>query len=140
MELMTAVFNEGIHKEFYNENVVGRYTTEFVQDYFFHPKTALENLQNDDYRNKGLMQDMFPVRFIFTHRLNQQLHDFLLENGYPKTDIDFILKKEKVLPQGKGRNREQWEKYYTPELKDLVRKKDRLLFDLFPEFDVGIDK
>jgi hypothetical protein len=41
-----------------------------------------------------------------------------------------------VLPQGKGRGKDQkWEKYYTPELKELVRKKDWLLFELFPEFD-----
>lgn len=79
---------------------------------------------------------MFPVQFIFTHRLNQQLHDFLLEQGYPEHSIAFILKKEKVLPLRRGRTSEQkWEKYYTPELKELVRKKDWFLFELFPEFD-----
>ncbi len=139
MELMTAVFNEGIHKEFYNENAIGRYTAEFIQDYFYQPAMALEKLQDDEYKNKGFSQYMYPVQFIFTHRLNQQLHDFLLGNGYPNADIDFILKKEKVLPQGKGRSGEQkWEKYYTPELKQLVRKKDWLLFDLFPEFDAMV--
>jgi hypothetical protein len=41
-----------------------------------------------------------------------------------------------VLPQGRGRDKDQkWEKYYSPELKKLVRQKDWLLFELFPEFD-----
>ncbi|MEO6733893.1 MAG: hypothetical protein ABIN01_21905 [Ferruginibacter sp.] len=134
MELMTAVFNKGYHKDFYNENAAGRYTAEFVQDYFYQPAAALAKLQ--DANNNEFDGQMHPVKFIFTHQLNQQLHDYLLESGYPQQTIDFILKKEKVLPQGKGRSEGQkWEKYYTPEMKELVRKKDRLLFELFPEFD-----
>ncbi len=95
------------------------------------PKINNKYIESGAYRT-----DMFPVHFIFTHRLNQQLYDFLLEQGYPKDSIEFILQKEKVLPLGKGRTQEQkWEKYYSPDLKELVRKKDWFLFALFPEFD-----
>ncbi len=37
------------------------------------------------------------------------------------------------MPQGKGRTKEQkWEKYYTPELKELVRKKTGFFLKCFP--------
>ncbi len=50
--------------------------------------------------------------------------------------VDFILEMKKVLPLGKGRTKEQkWQKYYTSELKDEIRQKERVLFQMFPEFD-----
>ena len=80
---------------------------------------------------------MYPVEFIFTHKLNQQLYESLVRMDYPRNKIEFILKKEKVLPQGKGRSAKQdWRQYYTNDLFDLVRKKDGFLFSIFPEFDV----
>ena len=79
---------------------------------------------------------MHPVRFLRQGRLNQDLHDFLVETGYDPVDVEFIPGMGRVLPGGKGRTPEQsWERYYTPELKELVRKRERLLMRLFPEFD-----
>lgn len=137
MELMPMVFNPAPHKDFHNEFALGWGTVDFINDCFYKPAEVLKNINKDYVRSGNYKEDMFPVEFIFTHKLNQQLHDFLLAQGYPQKSIDFIQTKDKVLPQGKGRTKNQkWEKYYTPELMDLVRKKDWFLFDLFPEFDV----
>ena len=136
MELMTAALNEPPFKDFYNQSAMGRYTAEFIKDYFYDSNTALDKLSADYFKNGVFKQDMFPVKYIFTHSLNQQLHQYLKELDYPEEDIEFILKKEKMLPQGKGRTSDQkWQTYYTPELKELVRKKDWFLFELFPEFE-----
>jgi len=136
MKLMAMVFNQPPHQNFYDPTALGRCTVEFVNDCFYEPGEVLKKI-NEDYVGSGAYKDdMFTVHFIFTHKLNQQLHQFLLEQGYPEENIQFIIDKKKVLPQGKGRGNDQkWEKYYTPELKELVRKKDWLLFELFPEFD-----
>jgi hypothetical protein len=43
-----------------------------------------------------------------------------------------------VLPDDGLRDRPEhdpWQSYYTPELKDFVRTRERLLFGHFPEFD-----
>jgi hypothetical protein len=32
-----------------------------------------------------------------------------------------------------------WASFYTPALRDVVRRKDDLLFALFPEFDVPVE-
>lgn len=136
MELMPLVFNEAAHRDFHNPHALGRNTVEFINDCFYRPGEVMQKLDENYVRNGAYRNDMFPVQFIFTHRLNQQFYDFLLSQGYPAERISFIITKKKVLPQGKGRSKDQsWEKYYTPELKELVRTKDRFLFELFPEFD-----
>jgi hypothetical protein len=32
--------------------------------------------------------------------------------------------------------RHHWESYYSPELKKKVRRREKILFQMFPEFDV----
>jgi hypothetical protein len=136
MELMCLAFNPPQYQDFYNQDALGRATVEFIQDCFYSPDQVFSKLDEGYVLSGDYRMDMFPVQFIFTHRLNQHLYDFLLQQGYPEKDIAFIITKEKVLPQGKGRTKEQkWEKYYTPELKELVRKKDRFIFQMFPEFE-----
>ncbi|MBA4140808.1 MAG: hypothetical protein H0X70_09955, partial [Segetibacter sp.] len=136
MELMPVAFNPTMHGNFSDVKALGRYKIEFIESHFHKPDSIIPKINDEYIESRAYRRDMFPVTFIFTHKLNQQLYEFLLEQGYPPDSIEFILKKEKVLPQGKGRTKDQkWEKYYTPELKELVREKDWLLFKLFPEFD-----
>lgn len=136
MELMPLVFNKKPHQVFADPTAFGRCTVEFINDYFYEPEQVLTKINGDYVQDGDYKKDMFPLHFILTNKLNQQLYAFLLEQRYPKESIAFILDKQKVFPQGKGRATSQrWETYYTPELKSLVRKKDWILFELFPEFD-----
>lgn len=136
MVLMAMAFNKPPHNDFRSSYGLGRYTVEFINDCFYKPDEVLKKINESYVRHGDYKIDMFPVHFILTHKLNQQLYDFLLQQGYAKESIEFIVNKEKVLPQGKGRgNNKKWENYYTPALKELVRKKDWFLFELFPEFD-----
>jgi len=74
---------------------------------------------------------------IRTDRLNEELYDFLLKIGWKQNEIEFVLDLEKIYPKEGGRSREQvWEKYYTRKLKSIIRRKERLIFDIFPQFDV----
>lgn len=113
-------------------------TRSFIDYYFKNPSGAFSNMMAEDYISSGnYKSDLFDgLHFISTKDLNQNLHSFLVENGYEKADVDFILEMKKVLPLGKGRTKEQkWEKYFSPELKAEIRQKDRILFEMFPEFD-----
>ena len=80
---------------------------------------------------------MFPVHFLRKENLNQELYEYLLNIGYPAKAIEFILNAPKIVP---GRNirgeDKKWENYYTPELKKWVRMKEKLLFAIFPEYDI----
>lgn len=114
-------------------------TRSFVDYYFKHPATAFPRMLVDNYiESNSYKDDLYNgLHFLRTKNLNQNLYDFLLANDYHKTDIEFILEMKKVLPLGKGRTDEQkWEQYFTPELKAEIRRKDRILFEMFPEFDV----
>lgn len=116
----------------------GLHTEQFFKYYFRHPEQSFSHVDDEDYTDtQKCRAEMFDLHFIRTDRLNQGLYDFLLQSGYEHEDIRFILDAGKILPQGKGRSAEQrWERYYTPELKAMVRAKERFIFRLFPEFDV----
>jgi hypothetical protein len=135
MELIHLVFNPPGYTDFDNAETPGRNTIEFIDMYFKSPSVIYDKISVAYAQSDLMRDDMHPVHFIFTHKLNQQLHEFLIEMHYPPDKISFILKKEKMLPQGKGRTEKQpWQNYYTDDLIDLVRKKDAFLFSLFPEF------
>jgi hypothetical protein len=116
----------------------GMRTRAFIDFYFKDQAHALTKMQDEKYIASGVYKsDLYEnLHFIQTKNLNRSLYDFLLQTGYNKKDIDFILEMKKVLPLGKGRTKEhKWQKYYTPELKDEIRQKERVLFQLFSEFD-----
>jgi hypothetical protein len=115
---------------------LGSASEEFVRWYFRTPEAVFPRIDDAYIAARAWEKDMHPVKFLRTETLNRDLHAALIELGYPADSIEFILKAEKVLPPGgKPRGGEKWEKYYTPELKALVRRRERLLFALFPEYD-----
>jgi hypothetical protein len=115
---------------------VGRFTQEYVQYFFRDPAAAFARLDEGFLRAARTSGAMYPVRLLQTRRLNQELHALLLEVGYPPESVAFLPHMDRVLPQGRGRSAaQQWERYYTPDLKAWVRDRERLLFALFPEYD-----
>jgi hypothetical protein len=135
---MAASFNNHANKDFDDPDALGYYTVDFIRNHFYNPEKVLGKVDEAYFEEKAYKEEMFPLHFLFTHNLNKQLYLFLLKKGYPQPSVNFIISKEKVLPLGKGRTKEQkWEKYYTPELKELVRKKDRFIFQMFPEIEMA---
>lgn len=121
-------------------NDIGSETVAFIRRYFNDPERVLAKLGENYFTSGGYREDMFDIHFLRTDDLNQGLHDFLLAAGYPAADIAFILDIGKVLPKvpPEGKRREDvqsWEAYYSPESKAFVRRRERHLFTLFPEFD-----
>jgi hypothetical protein len=127
--------NGDVHDADYGPGLV---TEQFLKFYFRNPRAAYAKLSGEVYGATGAhVPDMHDLHFIRTDDLNCGLFDFLARNDYARADISFILDEEKILPRGKGRKAGQnWERYYTPELKETVRRKEAFLFKLFPEFDV----
>lgn len=118
---------------------IGLLSEQFLKFYFRNPQEARAKLSDDDYaRAQKYRAAMFDVHFIRTDELNRGLYDFLLRMNYKHEDIAFILELGRILPQGRGRSDagKNWEHYYTPELKQEVRRAERFIFKLFPEFDV----
>lgn len=111
---------------------LGLYTHGFVRYYCkqVEPVLSRTNLES-------IESNLFDVHFIRTDRLAEQLQEYLTSMGYRAEDLAFIPGQGKILPMGKGRRDDQnWEPYYSPNLKEDIRKSDSLLFEMFPEFDV----
>lgn len=137
MELTGEAFRTLRNDRFDPEGGPGLYTEQFVKFYFKSPAEAFARLDDEYIAAQAYRRDLHDLRFVRTDRLNQDLHDFLIGMGFDRADVDPILEMEKILPQGKGRAAHQrWEAYYTDELKRSVRQRDRLLFAIFPEWDV----
>ena len=115
---------------------VGQLTRQVVRYYFRNPTEVLSRIDDDYVASGAYRADMYPVHFMHTDRLNDDLHAYLLGIGYPPSAVAFVRSVPKIFPLEGGRTEEQaWPTYYTPELKRLVRERERLLFAMFPEFD-----
>lgn len=122
-------------------NLVGQRTYEIIRFFFKDPPESIfPKLSNEYIEKKRYENDLYPVHFLKTHNLNRGLYDFLITVGYDRSQIDFILEADKILPDlppgGVRRSPKRWQDYYTPELQAFVRQRDRMLFSMFPEFDV----
>lgn len=122
-------------------NPIGQRTYETIQFFFrSDPETIFSKLTEDYITSGAYKKDRFPVRFLKMENLNLELYEFLVEVGYPPQQIEFVLDSEKVLPGMQvgtiPREDQGWQDYYTPELKAFVRERDRLFFQMFPEYDV----
>jgi hypothetical protein len=122
----------------YTNQPVGAMSLQFL-DYFSKRgfDDVLSHLTPDYVQSDAYKQQMTDVTFLDTSNLNEELYNFLLGVGYPSSQIEFIRTRGKILPGGRGRSADQkWENYYTPALKQRVREREWVLFQLFPEFDV----
>jgi len=111
---------------------LGMYTHRFVyfycrdHDYVFDaahdPKRFLERVK----------ECLYDVHFLRQENLNQGLHEFLQTMGYSREHLEFMLQKEKI---NVSRKDTSFNKFYSDGLKQEVRKKDAIIFELFPEYD-----
>ena len=81
-------------------------------------------------------QSKYNVKFLRMETLNESLYRFLVDVGYPEEQVAFIRTLGKIYPGKQTRSSsDSVQHVYTPELKALIRQKERLLFAIFPEYD-----
>lgn len=116
---------------------IGMRTHKFVNSFFKNPEKIFRLIHDESLSLEQYKQEMFPVSFLRTETLNQDLYKFLVNIGYDSEKVDFILNEGKIYPHEGGREENaSWQKYYSPELKNFVRNRENLLFSLFPEYDI----
>jgi hypothetical protein len=113
-------------------------TRQFLRFYTKDPDSWFADIDEAWMDRRGWEDVRYPVRFLRQDHLNQDLHDALIDFGHSADEVGFILEHEKVLPRTpkKGsRPRKHWSEYWTEERKEVVRRRDRILFEIFPEYD-----
>jgi hypothetical protein len=133
-----------VNRHFASGRELGWETREFVRFFFREPRDTYAQLDERSLEREHLRRLAYPVTFLSFERLNDSLYELLLEYGHPAERIGFIRGLAKIFPTeiGRGSRTEGdrppgdcWEAYYTTELLNVVRARDRLLFELFPHYD-----
>lgn len=113
----------------------GFQTQDFVRTYCRNPFRVYKRLEDYDLFKEAVGEELSSVHFVSTSNLNRELFDFLLSMGYSDRRIGFIRDHPRVFPDAGGScSDKDWRRYYSPELRDYVLERERLLFELFPSF------
>jgi hypothetical protein len=116
---------------------IGSYTFGFIKMFFKNPEPIIQNLDEAYLISENFKKDMPEIVFLRMENLNQDLYNVLRHFDYAEKDISFILKEEKIYPEGSSRSAlRRWMDYYTDELFEYVKWKDRFLLKLFPQYNV----
>ncbi len=116
-------------------NNTGLQTLQFIKLFFYKPDNVLSKINDDYIEKKKYWQDIAPVLFLKTENLNNELYSFLKSLGVPESEIDFIPDSKKIYPWAQTRFDEgDWVKYYDEEILSDMVKREKLLFNIFPEY------
>ncbi|MSU20358.1 MAG: hypothetical protein EXS30_03075 [Pedosphaera sp.] len=110
---------------------LGWYSHKFIHYYCRDLHRVFEVAEDSEKLVKRVTETMYPVHFIHTERLNQELYEFLLSKGYPEQQVEFIPAKAKINTSRKDYDYRKW---YSDGLRREVEQRDALIFRLFPEF------
>jgi hypothetical protein len=139
-EMMNLLGRENKLRDIIPKIELGVQTIQFIQFYFKEPETVLREIDHDYIEQKQYLHDMAQVVFLHQEKLNKDLYEFLLGFGYPKEDIDFIQKEDKVNVTPRAVDQLKASEFYTQELVKDILEKDRLLFELFPEYRMAFNE
>jgi hypothetical protein len=133
MALSQTTWLGGWNPDVVVNQTLGRFTVIFINYYCQDPVYVLSQPADTPNLGELIRENMFPVRFLHTEKLNEELYEYLAEQGmYTAESLAFISNKGKVSPRNQRRSEETWEKFYSPTLLDEVRQRERFLFEMFP--------
>lgn len=118
---------------------IGPITLHFIKFYFKNPDKVIHELTDNYIDNKDFLDDMAKIEFLHTENLNKELYDLLIKFGFKHKRIKFILesKRDNISTQRKGRH---YSEYLSEEIIDEIGYKERLIFMLFPEYNIPDDQ
>jgi hypothetical protein len=135
LELLDSAYVDPRTRSILENANCGPLALDYIRFMFSDPNRIIDNLSYV-VEGKGEVDELADIHFLRTDNLNRELYDFLLAMGYESERLNFILQLGKIFPVGSNRREgSDWEAYYSPELKSLVRKKERWIFSVFPDFD-----
>ncbi|NUM44731.1 MAG: sulfotransferase family 2 domain-containing protein [Anaerolineales bacterium] len=113
---------------------LGRLTTIFIQFFCREPERVLTEPGTPEQVFEKVKANMYPVQFLETSQLNDDLVALLLAYGYSERQIAFVRTLPPISPPGARKPEDRWERFYSPALMEEVRKRDAILFRLFPRY------
>ncbi len=115
---------------------IGWQTEQFINFHARTPQRYTRKVGDGFFLSPPFSQELAPVHLLRMERLNRDLYSYLREHGFSRREVRFVLDAGRILPKEGGRSSAQtWTRYYTPELLQFVRRRERLLLQAFPEYD-----
>ncbi len=113
---------------------VGHLTVHFLKFFSREPERVIDALTDEYIDDQLFRDDLAPIRFLHLESLVEELRRFLEEMGHSMNRTTFLrdLPRQNEAHQRQGRH---WSEYLTGGLRERIRRKERLLFLLFPEYD-----
>ena len=102
----------------------------YIWYFFKEPEKVLSKTDaelTEYFQSQRYKQDMHQVHFLRTEHLNSDLHDFLLNRGFGRDALRFILTQEITNVSVAA----DPEAYFTPALADYVKEKNRIYYRYF---------
>ena len=116
---------------------LGAQSERLVRDCFKNPESTWGRIDDAYIAERRWEADLLPVTFLRQESLNRDLYAFLLRIGFPEAEIAFIRDEARILPPGPKRDQARpWSDWYSKELRAKVRRRERLIFAMFPQYDV----
>jgi len=113
---------------------VGPRTLHFVRFYAEDPDEALARLTDESIENGEFLRSLPELRFLHTENLADELSAFLQEIGFGAAETALLRRLPRLNVAGSRRNR-PWADYFTAEEVADFRRRERLLFRKFPEYE-----
>jgi hypothetical protein len=114
----------------------GFFTQQFAECFLADPDAAYSRASDDSFATAAKPEIRSTIRFLDQARLGEELGTFLEDMGYSPTEVETARTTAGSIASEFGPALEDaWAPYYTPELRAYVRRKERWLFEWFPEFD-----
>ncbi|MDD4274565.1 MAG: sulfotransferase family 2 domain-containing protein [Desulfobacter postgatei] len=113
---------------------IGAETVRFIKFFFKDPQKTFDNYNDGYMSKKEYLKDMPEIFFIHQENLNAELYNFLLCLNYPENKISFIKNENKINVTPRTKNESKISDFFSSEMIMDVLERDKLLFDLFPEY------
>lgn len=106
----------------------GYLTEQFIR---FYCKNADDLLRDSNLDVTTIKKNLHQVHFLRNIRLNQDLFEFLCQQGFQESSVRWLLDAGRELPEGKGfRKKVDLERFFDNTLLEDTIYKERLLIDL----------
>ncbi len=114
----------------------GWHSEQFIRFFCRDPRSAFASITERDLRRGRLDAYEYPVRFLQTEALNQDLADYLHDYGVDSELLCAIRTHGRVMPEQahEARTQPHARDYFDRRLRDFVEHKETFLFNRFPQY------
>jgi hypothetical protein len=118
------------------QNQMGWHTEQFIRFFCRQPATAFASVRDENLHGGKIEAFEYPVEFMHTERLNQDLASLLSRFDISKENLKSVLEHDRILPKQSFEKRleQGLEQYFDDALSGYLSRREQYLFNKFPQY------